>query len=173
MGVICLKLLLDVFMIFTVAKALGATDIATDTDFGDCTFASSDDRLPLNVMVPRNYNFTFIVNPNFNSFFGTCDILLHIVHLTRTIRLHAYKLVIHMEQIRLTEISKISDRQKSRVPVNYRYCEASQMLDLQFEDDIYPALYYLHINFTTPLNAEQYEGLTWLEPIECNLNPQG
>lgn len=173
MDIICLKLLLNVALIFIVARATFAiTYFTTDTDYGNCTSASHKDRLPRYIMEPKDYYIIFTIMPNYDSFLGESNILIHVIHRTKTIRLHAYKIRMSLNEIYLRSVHKEAEQEKIYFPVGYRYCTKSQMLDLHFKDDIYPALYYLSLNFTAPLNAKEYEGLTWHENITCE-TPQG
>lgn len=162
MKTICLKLLLSIALIFTVVRASFVNDaIITDKDVGNCTSASDEDLLPFYVMEPKSYNIQFTVGFNFPH--ALSKILIQIYQQTKTIRLHAHKIRIKLSQIQLMKEAKNT---KIHVPVGYRYCKISQMLDLYFEDAILPAFYYLKLNFTVPItiylhkNSTQYTAIS-------------
>ncbi|XP_032674471.1 aminopeptidase N-like [Odontomachus brunneus] len=157
MKTISLKLLLSIALIFTVVREIYVSDIIiTDTDVGNCTFASPEDSLPFNIMELKDYNILFTVDYNYR--YTTSEIFVQIYQETKTIRLHAHKLKrIMFDQIFLT---KVAEEQKVHSPVKYRYCKISQMLDLYFKDTILPASYRLELNFAVPITIHGYKNYT-------------
>lgn len=153
MDMICLKLLLNIALIF-IAKAT-EFNISTDRDIGNCTIASRKNRLSLNVIEPMSYDITFNIRPNYDSIFGTCHIIIRVYRQTRNILLHAYQIRLSMDKIELTTVNKTTDFVKKYVPVEYRYCKISQALKLRFKNNIPPALYYLKLSFFVPLRRDE------------------
>ncbi|XP_032687676.1 aminopeptidase N-like isoform X2 [Odontomachus brunneus] len=150
MSATSLKLLLSTILITSVM-----TTFTVDEDHGECESASPTDSLDVNVTEPKAYDIKFVVKPNFNEFYGICGIALHVHHATRTIRLHAYKIRLSLSDIQL---SKVNSTEAVVQPVQYRYCEISQILELHYEKDIFPGVYYLKLSFVAYIN-DLYKGL--------------
>lgn len=151
MVAVCLKLL-SIIVLITVATA----SFITDRDKGDCASASPTDRLTTNETEPRAYQIRLVLRPNFNQFSGTCNITLRIHHPTRTIRIHAYKIQLSLYDIKL---SRANSMEPPIEPLNYRYCTASQILELQFEEDIPSGTRSLKFSFSARNDDEQYKGV--------------
>ncbi|XP_032674470.1 glutamyl aminopeptidase-like [Odontomachus brunneus] len=157
MKTICLNLILSIVLIFTVVRANVSDSIITDTDVGDCTFASPEDRLPFDIMKPKSYDIIFIIG--YIPHFASSRILIEIYQQTRTIRLHAHNIKrIKLNDIHLTNAAKCCFKESEiRFPVRYRYCKISQMLDLHFKHVILPGFYYLTLNFAVPITINVYK----------------
>ncbi|XP_014488031.1 PREDICTED: thyrotropin-releasing hormone-degrading ectoenzyme-like [Dinoponera quadriceps] len=152
---------------FTVVRAISSfSKLTTTENIGDCVSATTVDRLPLDIMKLKNYDIKFIISPNYDSIIGTCVIFIHIHYRTESIRLQAYKIQMVLNQIQLVTIDESPEYVKTYIPVGYRYCKISQMLDLHFEDDIWPGLYHLKLNFLVSLKHNEYKGLYQYESIE-------
>lgn len=158
-------LLLSVALIFTVVRATIVV-ITTDTDVGDCKTASPQDRLPLHMIRPINYDIEFVFFSSHVSLSGTCNISIHIFQQTKIVSLHAYKIRINLDQIQLTKINEATDRAKAYVPVEYRYCKISQTLYLIFKDDLPPAFYNLQLKFLVPLGRKEFKGFNYYEFVK-------
>ncbi|XP_032687771.1 uncharacterized protein LOC116851947 [Odontomachus brunneus] len=151
MGMVCLKLLSNFFLIFSVVMAT----LTTNEDHGDCASASTADRLTVDVVEPELYNIHLVVKPYYNFFFGTSEILIHVYHPTRSIRLHAYNIKTELYSIYL---QKVNTPDKVKL-LNYRYCKISQILDLYLPVVISPAHYTLKFNFHALYGMKEYKGL--------------
>ncbi|XP_032685887.1 aminopeptidase N-like isoform X2 [Odontomachus brunneus] len=56
------------------------------------------------------------------------------------------------------------------VPHRIGYCPISQILELNFKDDIYPGMYNLSIKFQFPVDLSPYDNFFWLSTIRNELN---
>lgn len=154
MGTTWLNLLSSSVFILTVVTAT----IDSYRDHGDCSCASSTDRLTVNTTEPKVYEIelTLTYPSASNEFFGTCNILVQVHQRTKTISIHAYHIRTNLSEIELKPINATV----SVAPKDYRYCNISQILDLYFEEDIIPARYYLKFLFFGRMGRNQFKGLS-------------
>lgn len=149
MGITCLNLLSSSVFILTVVTAT-VIEVRTNRDHGDCTSASPTDRLAVNVTEPKAYEVELLLRPNYNQFFAICNILIQVHQQTRTISLHAYKIRIFLHEIKLTPVNTTIIIK----PVEYRYCNISQILELRFKENIVPAHYHLKLSLVARIKGE-------------------
>ncbi|XP_032687756.1 glutamyl aminopeptidase-like [Odontomachus brunneus] len=167
MGMLPLTLILNVGLVFTLATAL-----YTNEDIGDCSEATPHDRLTH--IEPLKYNVKLNIRVHYKNIIGESKIRIRIAKTTRVVALHAYGLQIDEDAVVLTkfnrtwaEDAKNGNGENGKIgngdivmdiykPESYRYCTASQILEIHFDKDMHRGYYDLYIPFVTPFS--EFEG---------------
>lgn len=133
-----LRLLLNAGLIFAVAKLPGTS--------ANPTCNSTNHYLPTRI-IPVHYNVKLI--PYTDTFSGESSAYLEILEQTRTISLHAYKLLIDEESIVLVTHADNTVRK----PQACSYCPETQILLLDFDELIASGRYILSMKFNGTLHG--------------------
>ncbi|XP_032685888.1 thyrotropin-releasing hormone-degrading ectoenzyme-like [Odontomachus brunneus] len=158
---VSLRLLLSTAVLFAVK--------VISSDF-DCETSSVNDNIPFDEMAPIFYKIDLNITNN-SVILGHSNILLKVHHTIRRISLHANELNITTNSIMLNTINTMADIPNiGYIPYQINYCSISQILELNFKDDIYPGMYDLSINFQLPVNLSSYDKFFWLSTIQNELN---
>lgn len=136
-----LRPLVTIGLTFIVAVAL-----PLDDDSGNDSRTTVNYRLPDN-MVPIHYNIKLILQRNFTSFDGETSIDVVICRATRDLRLHALELTINEEVTSLVNSEGVV-----YTPKAHNYDNVTEILDLDFDNELPPGHYTLNIKFVGILN---------------------
>lgn len=143
-----LRLLLWIGLTFMIVTAL-----PLDDDSGNESASSQiavNYRLPDNA-VPVHYNIKlipYIVEGNF-TFDGETSIVIDIRRATRELRLHTLELTINEEATSLVDSDGVV-----HTPKTHNYENATQILTLDFDDELPPGRYTLNIKYVGILNND-------------------
>ncbi|XP_025268278.1 aminopeptidase N [Camponotus floridanus] len=148
-----LKFLINISLIFTATATL--YDQNSSNDLIPVQEDSSNDsvinyRLPANV-VPVHYNIKlipYIVEDNF-TFEGESNVNITIRHVTQTLSLHVLELTINE-----TETSLFDNNGIIYTPAMYNYDNITQILVLNFNDELSPGNYILKMRYVGILHND-------------------